>query len=924
MTLKYQKVNAKNIHSFPEANTELHQKVLTFIDQYSITALAKRYGSKKLKKPKDFLQKEASPEKIQHYVRPYIETRLHHALTLLKGQHIYLSNKSDPAIKPLYVEEKAAEVGFHFTKKETETAYRIEVRQNGDVIPLHELDCHLLSDDGAWLAAGNQVLHVEGLAGKKLLPFLQKANLKIPPKTEPSYFKKFVVPLMRHFQVELHGLPHEITTPQPKPLLIVQRHNGDNYSLTLKFGYSDEMVTPNSSAKYFIHFKSGAERNYQFFTLYRNYSAEQAIIDALNQTGIALSAKGTYTFPDGHHPIEWLNAHGDVLSQHNVQHRLENMAEKYFIGSTELKVKVDQKIDWFDISVLVMFGEFEIPFKQLAKYIANGERTFVLPNGETAIIPKEWLAQLQPIASFGKRDADSWRLQKHHAHLLHEKIPQKNIVGAISKPGEAPLPPDLKRILRNYQSSGVAWLYQNSQEGFGSCLADDMGLGKTLQTIATLCSYYSADENANSGELQQIDLFSFSSADLEPSLIAMPASLLHNWQNELQRFAKDLRVYLHAGQNRSYDPINLKRHHVVLTTYGLLRNDLEFLQKAQFKFFILDESHLIKNPTSKLAKAVHEITANHRISLTGTPIENSLTDLWSQMHFLNKGLLGSFAFFKKHYVTPIEKKQDEIKRDELRELIAPFILRRTKNEVAKELPPLTNQVIHCEMSKSQQKLYDKVKSTYRNEIIASLTDHNLNEKRFVILKGLMELRQIANHPVLYDDSLESSSGKFDEVKDKLQELLHAGHAVLVFSQFVKHLNLVSSFMKEQGLKHAWLTGKTRNRQAVIETFNQNDDCRAFLISLKAGGVGLNLTKADYVFLLDPWWNPFAEKQAIDRAYRIGQDKHVFSYKFISEHTIEEKILQLQEKKSAMAQDILGNKQAALGSLSRQEIAKLFT
>jgi len=316
------------------------------------------------------------------------------------------------------------------------------------------------------------------------------------------------------------------------------------------------------------------------------------------------------------------------------------------------------------------------------------------------------------------------------------------------------------------------------------------------------------------------------------------------------------------------------------------------------------------------------IKARQRLVLTGTPLENSLSDLWSQMNFLNKGLLGSYNFFKQNYQTPIENRSDTKAEDKLQLLIRPFILRRTKNEVARDLPPLTESVMYCPMTPEQQKAYEREKSIVRNSIMASIEANGVNNSSIIILQGLTRLRQLSNHPLMVKDIGDVGSGKFSEIFLALSNILAEDHKVLIFSSFVTHLELLKQQIEEIGWKYSLLTGKTNNREEVINNFQNDPENRIFLISLKAGGVGLNLTSADYVFIVDPWWNPAAENQAISRAHRIGQEKNVFVYRFITENSIEEKIQNLKDRKSALADKFI-NSNNPFKVITKEEIALLF-
>ena len=491
---------------------------------------------------------------------------------------------------------------------------------------------------------------------------------------------------------------------------------------------------------------------------------------------------------------------------------------------------------------------------------------------------------------------NSFSIKKYQVPLLN--LPSKSsgksellkMMENLDDIPQIPPPEHLHATLRNYQVAGVNWLHFMKDHGMGAILADDMGLGKTLQTLALLQKETENPEHTPG-----------------PSLIVMPTSLIHNWQNEARKFTPKLRVHIHAGVNRVKDVAAFNSYSLILTTYGIVRQDIDLLKTFPFHYVILDESQMIKNPESKTAKAVRKLISRHRLSLTGTPIENTVMDLWSQMSFLNPGLLGNESFFKKFYVVPIEKGKDAKKSAKLRRIIYPFILRRRKQKVEKELPPRIEKLHFCEMTTVQKELYDETRSTYRNYLLELINQGAWKKNKLNILTGLQKLRQIAIHPKMVEpDAYElKHSGKYKEVSRLLKSVISKNRSkVLIFSQFVKMLHILRDDLVEDGVKFCYLDGSTRDRQEQVRRFQTDKEIKIFLISLKAGGVGLNLTAADYVFILDPWWNPAVENQAIDRSHRIGQDRTVFYYKFITQDSIEEKILSLQRRKSQLSDDII--------------------
>jgi non-specific serine/threonine protein kinase len=670
--------------------------------------------------------------------------------------------------------------------------------------------------------------------------------------------------------------------------------------------------------------------------------------------------------------IEWLR--GNVAAFTIAGFSLETPIfedKKINLAPAEWTQEVVQENDWFDLRITVRVGEYEFPFARLINHIRSENPWYELPDGSFFIIPAEWMARFHGLGHLGQLDGDELRLAKAQRPLL-EGLGLNVLADSSLTPHPSfpfTVPSLLKADLRPYQLAGATWLANHYNENLGACLADDMGLGKTLQTLAVLLhakeqlavaqhppfppskgefepakphnSFNEQIENAQHtinpplkggrGDVSQGQLFEENDFIPLKALIVLPSSLVFNWEREVKKFAPGITICKHIGPGRTKDARILARYDLVLTTYQTARMDMDLLRKIEWEYVVLDESQYIKNPESAVFKAVGELVAKHKISLSGTPIENSLSDLWAQMQFLNPGMLGSFGYFKKHFIAPIEKKQDEVKKAELRRLVQPYLLRRTKEEVAPDLPPLTEKVFYTEMTDEQRKLYEKEKSAVRNQILK--LDPTEPQNRIAVLAALMRLRQIANHPGLVSDAglgisdaenvqAAVESGKFNDILEYFDTIRRAGHKVLFFSSFEKYLRLFRAQFEEAGHAYAWLTGDTpqTQRKQAVDRFTADPTVQAFLITTKAGGVGLNLTAADYVFVLDPWWNPFVEDQAIARAHRIGQTEKVVAVKFIAKDTIEEKILKMQEKKAALAGEILASGDGM--AFSREELAEL--
>ena len=550
----------------------------------------------------------------------------------------------------------------------------------------------------------------------------------------------------------------------------------------------------------------------------------------------------------------------------------------------------------------------------LEKNILEGVREYELPDGTIAILPETWFSKFKNIFEFGKSSDDSLRIHKQHFSLLTDTLydeaqPGFERLEKLLTPDQIPvlLPPaGLNCLMRQYQSDGLNWLNFLQSAGLGGCLADDMGLGKTIQTLALLQHNKENIVPGERPEMQQ-DLSLFNNTEQKlTSLIIVPASLIYNWENEIKRFVPEMRVYSYKGNQRKKVTSYFQNFDIILSSYHTIRQDIDLISSFLFHYIILDESQVIKNPASMLYKTVTMLKSEFKIVLTGTPVENSLTDLWTQLNFVNPGLLGDLSFFRREFAKPIEKMGDDEKEVKLRKIIQPFILRRTKEMVALDLPPVTEQTVFCDMTEEQFKLYDEEKSLVRNSILKSIASTGTEKSAILVLQGLMKLRQISNHPLMAYDDYIYGSGKFETVLQDMESVISEGHKILVFSSFVKHLDLYAEELRKIRIRFAMLTGASTNREKIVNSFQNDKENKIFLISLKAGGVGLNLTAADYVFILDPWWNPASEMQAMNRAHRIGQDKSVFVYRYITSNSIEEKIVRLQEKKSKLADTFISS------------------
>ncbi|RYF64055.1 MAG: ATP-dependent helicase, partial [Cytophagaceae bacterium] len=534
----------------------------------------------------------------------------------------------------------------------------------------------------------------------------------------------------------------------------------------------------------------------------------------------------------------WLTDHRTALDEAGFQVR-QNASDsrRYFLGYSSLDISIRETRDWFDIHAKVRFGDFEIPFLRLRSLILTKKREFTLPNGEIAVIPEAWFVKYAELVGFmehppsdepgGDDQVERLVLQKHHLALVQELDNESLAETVISRRleglreferiDEVPMPAGFVGTLRPYQKAGYDWMNFLRQYHFGGCLADDMGLGKTVMTLALL----QGRKEANRDEAD--------SSRPGPTLLVMPTSLIYNWELEARRFTPALRILIYTGTYRDKNTALFDDYDLVLTSYGIVRIDIDLLKNYRFDYVIMDESQAIKNPNSHITRAVMQLNSAHRLLLTGTPLENSTMDLWTQMTFINPGLLGSQSFFRNTYQIPIEKRGDDQKLQKLYGLIKPFMLRRNKKQVATDLPAKVETVLYCDMTPEQSTTYEEAKSYYRNLILDHIEKDGLAKSQMVVLQGLTKLRQIANHPRLVDASYEGDSGKLDDVRMRLEIALNEGHKILVFSQFIKHLAVIKQYLKEKNITYAYLDGSSTDRPEQVARFQTDETVQLFLI-----------------------------------------------------------------------------------------------
>lgn len=828
--------------------------------------------------------------------------------------HVRYLNSTEQSWKPLVWDEGPAwELSLHVVQKSEDKNWTITgiLHRESDTIAVRETD---LMVPGGLVLANSTIARVEEFGSYDWIELLQSDDaVSVPDGDEQEFVDNLLdLPSVPHLQLP-ERLKLEELHPTPSPHLVIHspgpaRWQREQLRGEVHFEYLGRRVRGSSTQKAIVQRGEG-------LCIIRNRQLEEQYWSQLQAHGF----RRLLDHRRGNYDIEIaardLGPAVRIIINDGWQIHAEG---KQVRQPGEMQFRIKSQIDWFELHGEVSFEGRSVAFPELLSALARGDSTVRLDDGSLGILPEEWIQQYGMLAGLGVADEDHLRFEANQVALLDALLATQTAVDYDQKFTELrdklnsfsgiPACNERKQFqgeLRTYQREGLGWLKFLQEFRFGGCLADDMGLGKTVQMLALL----------------QDRLIAHKKNKLPPSLIVVPKSLLFNWFQEIDRFTPELKALEYTGLDRAALRDEFSKFHVILTTYGTLRRDVIELKEVPFDYVVLDEAQTIKNAGSQVAKASRLLNANFRLALSGTPIENHLGDLWSIFEFLNAGMLGRSSLFKL-YAGANESPES---RKLLAQGLKPFILRRTKKQVASDLPAKLEETIYCKMGEKQQQLYLELRDHYRDSLLGLVEKQGLARSKMHVLEALLRLRQAACHPALLDkESYDESSAKLDVLCPHLEELIDEGHKTLVFSQFTSMLSIVKKHLDKRDIVYEYLDGKTRNRKAAVERFQMDEDCRVFLISLKAGGLGLNLTAADYVFLLDPWWNPAVETQAIDRAHRVGQTKQVFAYRLICQDTVEEKIAELQKKKRNLADAILEESNNVLKELSTEDLELLLS
>lgn len=808
----------------------------------------------------------------------------------------------------------------YFKVSQVKSQYEIEcrVKLNGQDVALkdNQIDSSLL-----FFYNENLFLWQRPEDVAQVMKFHAKGKLNFSKSDWPHQLLHTVLPLSREYHVEFDSaLVSEIKDGEPEKRIVLQE-KGDYLVFQPLFSYKgfetkpggkDELILPDGDKVMIVHRNRDTE--HQFMNKLESLHSNFIRPDGGNQ----LALKGADVLRNN-----WFFLFVDAMRDQKVpvfgHDALKNF--RFNTAKPQTKIHISSNTDWFDARVDIHFGDQKVTIEDVKKALANRQQFVPLNDGTLGILPEEWIKKYSLLFRVGEGKQHQLKLSKYHMSVIDELYEERNeeelvvkleekyeTLRGFNKIKEIEVPSHLAPILRPYQEHGFHWLNYLAEIGWGGILADDMGLGKTVQALSYL-HYYKAHHNKLT------------------ALVVCPTTLMFNWENEIRKFTPALTYHIHHGGERTRLKETFTKVNVVITTYGTLRSDIKLLVDIPFDYVVLDESQAIKNPSSKVTRAACLLNAKHRLCMSGTPLQNNTFDIFAQMNFLNPGMLGSMEFFRQEFAIPIDKFGEADRKDHLRKLLFPFILRRTKEQVAKDLPEKMETILFCEMQEEQRSIYDAYRNDFRDKILGTIESNGIQRSQLTILQGLMKLRQICDSPAIMNEQekFPNHSIKLEEIGREITENI-SNHKALIFSQFLGMLALIKEKLKELEVDFEYFDGSTtaQERERAIQRFQNDENCRVFLISLKAGGVGLNLTAADYVYIVDPWWNPAVEQQAIDRTHRIGQTKNIFAYRMICKDTIEDKIIQLQERKRALAKDLITDDEGFVKSLTKEDVEYLFS
>jgi len=883
------------------------------IEKYDFTKVTEKYTAHEKILLNKLLSGENEKDKLKNHLDFLIKSNLPHLYLKIKSRYIQASIEKIKTVKVKFLLDRAEgntlffvpEIDFFGEKGNTITG----IASPSNII-MSGFSMLIVNDDGKiFFSNRNELLY-------NLLELLfYKRDFFI--SHEIKQLRDFFSSTTSNITVDFDADTIKIKRLLPKPFIEIEEKYSWIY-IELFFNYGEREVSFNAEGDFIFENIHGDE----YTVILRNHEYEHNIFTFFSSKFRSFIHEDYYSnfFRTRASSIEFLTEHGREILDEEIEIRLKGEKRRISGQGGRIALTVHSGIDWFDINIehIDTYGSknhIELDYSLLASGLIKAGDTYT-------IITKQDIEKLQNLLEEGMSKQGKVKVSKYNFQfidtfyndIVNKQDSQVQTVQKIcsqlknfNRIQHYELPRKFHGTLRDYQYAGYNWLFFLHDYKLNGCLADDMGLGKTVQTLAFL------------QELKE-------RKQIVPTLIVVPVNTVINWEYEIRKFTPRLNYTLHYGPNRIKEEDALKKYDLIITSYHTLRMDIELFNKINYRNVILDESQFIKNSNSLIFKTVRLLQSENRLSLTGTPIENNTFELWSQMEFLNPGLLGSKREFKKKFAKPIEIDKSEKATEKLKQVIFPFILRRKKEDVLKELPPKSEIVLYSEMDAKQSGIYTQYRDHYRSQIQGKIEKDGIEKSAIEIFAALLKLRQIALFPRLADQRYKNiKSCKFEQLKSIVEEILQEKHKILIFSQFVKSLAIIKEYFEKEGFQFSYIDGSVSagKRMKQIRNFQKKEGVDLFLLSLKAGGTGINLTSADYVILFDPWWNPAVESQAIDRTHRIGQTQKVIAYKMIVKATVEEKILMLQEKKKKLVREIITADSSFFKSLTKKDIINLF-
>ncbi len=892
---------------------------ITLFSQNSLLDQLEKYGSGYLRRysnPWTQLQNSARESLSEYYQKHVFENW--EALAAYPHTHIITDGKfSRTSVKPVRLSPQRLKLKFSIEKDERFITVHLHAFLN-DI----KMDFNKAQWFHYFLLNENMLAIPEKEEDVKIIGMFKAGKMIFPAEMKTEVMKNVLLPLKEKYEVVMPpALQWREVRAQPVPQLHLAEFQTQYLMLKIMFDYEGSLVEYDSAVFHIAENDDGLQY------IHRNRAAEDGFKEFLRT--LHPRFQNQLNNPYFYLPFNEVMVRGWFLNMtRQVQdagypvYGVEHLRHfRYNTATPKFEIKAGSGIDWFDLEIEISWGDMKVALKDVRKAILNKQQAVLLDDGSLGMIPEEWLQQFGAVLKVGEEENGKLRVSKKQLGVLDEisellnnaevqeeiRAKKERLLG-VEQVKTAPPPKAVKAKFRPYQLSGYQWLQTLDDLGWGGCLADDMGLGKTLQVITFLQHLKEKHKNCT-------------------HLVICPTSLIYNWQSEIEKFCPSLKYHIYYGMQRELGESHFEKYDIILTSYSIARNDVEHLRGFDWRYIVLDESHSIKNPDSLTARVLCTLKAQNKIILSGTPVQNNTFDLYSQFNFINPGLLGNREFFKTEYANPIDKQGDKTASAQLRKIVYPFLLRRTKEQVATDLPDKTETILWCEMESEQRSAYESYRKFYRDSLLRKIDEVGMNQAGIFILEALLRMRQICDHPALVKDKNfeKAPSVKIDELLRELQENT-GSHKSLVFSQFTEMLSQIRAVFDNEKISYCYLDGSTpaAKRREEVERFQNDDSVKVFLVSLKAGGVGLNLTAADYVYVVDPWWNPAAEQQAIDRTHRIGQTRKIFAYKMICKDTVEEKILKLQERKKDITNELISEDAGFIKKLTREDVAFLLS